>query len=79
LKADSVIPAKRGKKTWKIHGVRAQMRANFPRAKYARRSLIETAFSVAKRKLSCPAPGRTLAMQVRQALLLGVTYNLYRL
>ena len=79
LKADSVIPAKRGKKTWKIHGVRAQMRANFPRAKYARRSLIETVFSVAKRKLSCRAPGRTLAMQVRQVLLLGVIYNLYRL
>jgi Transposase DDE domain len=42
LKADSIFPAKRGKKSWKIHGVRAQMRADFPRATYARRSLIET-------------------------------------
>lgn len=55
------------------------MRADFPREKYARRSLIETVFSVTKRKLSCRAPGRTVFTQVRQALLLGVTYNLYRL
>lgn len=79
LNADSVIPAKRGKKSWNIHGVRAQMRADFPRARYARRSLIETVFSVAKRKLSCRAPGKTVFTQVRQALLLGITYNLYRL
>jgi hypothetical protein len=79
LMADSITPAKRGKKSWKIHGVRAQMRTDFPHATYVRRSLIETVFSVAKRKLSFRAPGRTLAIQVRPALLLGVTYNLYRL
>jgi len=79
LHALSIIPAKRGKKTWRIHGVRAQMRADFPRKKYCRRSLIETVFSVAKRKLSCRAPGRCLLTQRRQALLLGLTYNLYRL
>jgi hypothetical protein len=39
----------------------------------------ETVFSVAKRKLSCRAPGRCLLTQRRQALLLGLTYNLYRL
>jgi hypothetical protein len=79
LHALSIIPAKRGKKTWAIHGVRAQMRADFPRKKYCCRSLIETVFSVAKRKLSCRAPGRCLLTQRRQALLLGLTYNLYRL
>ena len=47
--------------------------------KYCRRSLIETVFSVAKRKLSCRAPGRSLLTQRRQALLLGLTYNLNRL
>jgi hypothetical protein len=31
LGAQSVIPAKRGKKTWRIHGVRAEMRRQFPR------------------------------------------------
>jgi hypothetical protein len=78
LKADSIIPAKRFTSR-RATGVRGQMRENFPRDRYARRSLIETVFSVAKRKLSCRAPGRTVATQTRQALLLGVTYNLYRL
>lgn len=78
LKADSIIPAKRFTSR-RATGVRGLMRENFPRNRYARRSLIETVFSVAKRKLSCRAPGRTVATQIRQALLLGVTYNLYRL
>jgi len=65
LRALSIIPAKRGKKAWKIHGVRAQMRADFPRQKCCRRALIETVFSVAKRKLSCRAPGRCLLTQRR--------------
>jgi hypothetical protein len=78
LKADSIIPAKRFTSR-RATGIRGQMRENFPRQRYAKRSLIETVFSVAKRKLSCRAPGRTVATQTRQALLLGVTYNLYRL
>jgi IS5 family transposase len=79
LHARSIIPAKRGKKTWRIHGVRAQMRHAFPRRQYARRALVETVFSTVKRKLSARAPGRSLFMQLRQALLLGLAYNLYRL
>jgi len=79
LHAQSIIPAKRGKKTWRIHGVRAEMRRAFPRRQYARRALVETVFSTIKRKLSARAPGRSLPLQKRQALLLGLTYNLYRL
>ena len=79
LGARSIIPAKRGKKTWRIQGVRAEMRRAFPRRQYARRALVETVFSTVKRKLSARAPGRTLFMQLRQALLLGLAYNLYRL
>jgi hypothetical protein len=30
LGAQSVIPAKRGKKTWRVHGVRVEMRRAFP-------------------------------------------------
>jgi len=41
--------------------------------------LIESVFSSVKRKLSARAPGRTLRMQGRQALLLGLSFNLYRL
>ncbi len=79
LRARSIIPAKRGKKSWRIHGVRAEMRRAFPRRQYARRSLVETVFSAVKRKLSARAPGRSLFMQLRQAFLLGLAYNLYRL
>ena len=79
LGARSVIPAKRGKKTWRIHGVRAQMRRAFPRRLYRRRALIESLFSSVKRKLSARAPGRSLRTQMRQALLLGLSFNLYRL
>ena len=77
--AQSVIPAKRGKKTWSVHGVRAEMRRAFPQRTYRRRALIESWFSSVKRKLSARAPGRSLRTQMRQALLLGLSFNLYRL
>src|SRR3974377_920760 len=79
LGAQRVIPAKRGKKTWRIHGVRAEMRRAFPQRPYRRRALIESVFSSIKRKLSARAPGRSPPIQVRQALLLGLSFNLYRL
>jgi len=79
LGAQSVIPAKRGKKTWRLRGVRAQMRREFPQRIYRRRALIESLFSSVKRKLSARAPGRSLRAQMRQALLLGLSFNLYRL
>jgi hypothetical protein len=55
------------------------MRRAFPPRLYRRRSLIESLFSSAKRKLSPRAPGRSLRTQMRQALLLGLSFNLYRL
>ncbi|HKM66527.1 MAG TPA: transposase [Candidatus Acidoferrum sp.] len=79
LGAQSVIPAKRGKKTWRVHGVLAEMRRVFPRRLYSRRALIESLFSSVKRKLSARAPSRSLRTQMRQALLLGLSFNLYRL
>lgn len=79
LGADSIIPAKRGKKTWRLRGVRAQMRAEFPAAAYSQRALVESVFSAVKRKLSARAPGRSLVTQRTQALLLGLAYNIYRL
>ena len=75
LGAQSVIPAKRRKKTWRVRGVRAEMRRAFPSRLYRRRALIETVFSSVKRR----APGRSLRTQMRQALLLGLSLNLYRL
>lgn len=79
IRAQSVIPARRGKRTWRIRGVRAEMRRAFPCRKYARRALVESVFSSIKRKLSARAPGRNLFTQQRQALLLGLAYNIYRL
>ena len=79
LGAQSVISAKRGKKTWRVHGVRAEMRRAFPRRVYRRRALVKTLFCSVKRKLSARAPGRSLRTQMRQALLLGLSFNLYRL
>jgi hypothetical protein len=79
LRAQRVIPAKRGKKTWRVRGVRAEMRQAFPRCLYRHRARVESVFSSVKRKLSARAPGRLLPMQQRQALLLGLSFSLYRL
>ena len=79
LRARSLIPAQRGQKSWRIHGVRAAMRRAFLRRQYSRRALLETLFSTVKRKLSARAPGRSLFLQACQALLLGLAYHLSRL
>ncbi len=55
------------------------MHGKLSQKRYGQRAKIETIFSVVKRKLSSRAPGRSLRSQIRQALLLGLTYNLYRL
>src|SRR6266404_3646701 len=77
-RAQSIIPAqpRRGVPQGTLRG---QMYRNFPQKPYGPRAKVETVFSVVKRKLSARAPGRRLVLQVRQALLLGLTYNLYRL
>jgi hypothetical protein len=78
LGAHSVIPAhpRRGIPEGKIS---YQMYRDFPRNLYGPRAKVETVFSVVKRKFSTKAPGRSLPLQVRQALLLGLAFNLYRL
>jgi len=77
--AESIILAKRGKPSWKLRGVRAQMRAAFPAERYRQRVPAETVFSAIKRKLSAKAPGRSLTTQRKQALLLDLAYNIYKL
>lgn len=79
LHARSAIPAKRGKATWRIRGIRAQMRRRFPRVLYRQRALVESVISAAKRKLSDRAPGRSPLTQHLQALVLGLAYDVYRL
>jgi len=77
LGAQSIIPAKR--RGIPKGAIRNQMFRAFPEKPYRQRAKIETIFSAVKRKLSSRAPGRSLSMQIRQALLLGLAYNLYRL
>jgi hypothetical protein len=77
LGAKSIIPAKR--RGIPNGTIRNQMFRAFPEKPYRQRTKVETIFSVVKRKLSSRAPGRSLSMQIRQALLLGLAYNLYRL
>ena len=55
------------------------MRAAFPTERYRQRVHAETVFSAIKRKLSAKAPGRSLTTQRKQALLLGLAYNIYKL
>ncbi len=54
------------------------MKATFPAKRYSQRNLIETVFSVVKRKLSARAPAHSLPTQAMQALILGLAYNLYK-
>ena len=77
--ARSIIPARRGKASWNKRGVRAEMASRFPAEAYGQRSLVESVFSAVKRKLSARAPGRSLETQRVQALLLGISYDVYRL
>jgi len=55
------------------------MAISFPRELYRLRNLAETVISVMKRKLGDLAPGHTIHMQCKQALLAGLTYNLHLL
>lgn len=77
LQAHSVIPARR--RGVPSGAIRNQMYRAFPRQLYRPRAKIETVFSIIKRKFSNKAPGRSQPLQVRQALLLGLAFNLYRL
>ena len=58
LGAQSVIPAKRGKKTWRVHGVRAEMRCAFPLTDLSRvAALIESLFLFGQTKTLGSRPG----------------------
>jgi hypothetical protein len=74
--ADSSIPAKRGKQTWCLHGVRVHLRADFPAARCRQRALVESVFSAAKRELSARVAGRHLPLRRCKCCCLG-SFNLY--
>lgn len=74
--ADRIIPAKPGK--WASPRHSGTDAASFPRAPYRQRTLVESVFSAAKRKLSSRAPGRLPVTQHLEVLLLGLAYDIYR-
>jgi len=51
----------------------------FPKKPYRQRAKIESIFSGRQTQTLLARTGRSLATQVRQALLLGLAYNIYRL
>jgi hypothetical protein len=73
LGAKSIIPARR--RGVPNGAIRNPMFRAFPKKPYRQRAKIESIFSAVKRKLSSRAPGRSLATQIRQALLLGLAYK----
>ena len=78
LKTDCIIPAKRFTSR-RATGFRQQMREHFRSRRYRRRNCVEGTLSAVKRRLSCRAAGKSLPTQIRQDLLIGLAFNLYRL
>jgi len=78
LGIESIIPATRGHPGRARGRYRRRMQRAFPRRRYGVRWLVETVNSVIKRKFGEALTARTPWQQVKQALLRGLTYNLYR-
>ncbi|HEX9868407.1 MAG TPA: transposase [Candidatus Tectomicrobia bacterium] len=60
------------------HPYRRQLQLAFPRQAYGQRWTVETCVSVVKRRFGGAVTARRYWQQVKQTLLRGVTYNLYR-
>jgi len=76
--AQCIIPVKHSK-TGAVHGhYREQVAKGFDEQLYHRRSLVETVFSVIKRRFGSSVNSRLLPMQNKEAALLAVVYNVYR-
>jgi hypothetical protein len=79
LGARSVIPAKRGKRSWRMPGVRAAMRTPSRGVCIVGALWSRPSSPPPNASSQLEPPGRCLLTQRHQALLLGLTYNLYRL
>ena len=75
---ESIIPATRGPRGRRRSPYRRRMQRYFPRRSYGQRWLVETVFSVIKRKFGEALTARRYWQQVKQACLRGITYDLYR-
>jgi hypothetical protein len=80
LGIESIIPATRSRPSKRLtrQPYRYRMQRWFPRRKYGQRWIAETVHSVIKRKFGEALTLRRPWQQVKQSLLRGLTYNLYR-
>jgi len=77
--AQCLIPVRRGWKNGTVKGYyRLKLMKQFNQRLYHRRSMVETVFSVMKRKFGSTVNSRLLPMQNKEAALLAVVYNVYR-
>jgi hypothetical protein len=76
----SIIPPVAGRPARGLarHPSRRQRQLAFPRKAYGQRWKVETLVSVVKRRFGGAVTARRYWQQVKQTLLRGVTYNLYR-
>lgn len=77
---ESIIPATRSRPSVHLtrQPCRRRMQRYFPRRLYGQRWMVETVYSVVKRKFGEALTARRYWQQVKQAFLRGITYNLYR-
>lgn len=75
---ESIIPATRGPRGRRRTPYRQRMQRHFPRRAYGQRWLVETVFSVIKRKFGEALTARCYWQQVKQACLRGIVYDCYR-
>ena len=77
--ARSIIPVKRGWKNGTVTGYyRNRLAKRFDNKIYHRRSLVETVFSMVKRRFGSTLQSRTHTQQNKEVGLLCVVYNVYR-
>jgi hypothetical protein len=77
---ESIIPPVAGRPARGLtrHPYRRQLPLALPRKAYGQRWKVETCISVVTRRFGGAVTARNYGQQVKQTLLRGVTYNLYR-
>lgn len=75
IKANSVIPVKKRKRTRIIGEYRQQLHKNFDKNVYNRRSIVETVFSVIKRKFGEIVKARKFYNQLKEIKVKMIVYN----
>lgn len=76
IKADSIIPVRKRKRKKIREKYRKQLRLSFDKIKYNQRNIVETTFSVVKRKFGETLRARKFRNQVKEIKLKLIVYNI---